>query len=375
LLSGYFDFSSLGVYEKSLIVGLIFFTVVTIVNFIPDNLWNRLAISTAFALFLFVSMPYTPLFKLLAPDYETLDFSELGKAHQSKAVLVLDELSPEGAKYIVARLENEGFWVDDTEVPAASQTTLEAIPAMLTGELDKGMLPCSFSALCGYSAKDFQNFYVNGKDYDVVGYWHPYCEIRGLRSCFRLIRYLNQPFLSTLKYAVCSLDRGIFTQHLNSCEVESKSMYKFAWSEVAKEVESAIFDMPFWNKGGNLYVHIPLPHPIFDVAEKSSLKDEYRKNIFDAEQLVMKFAGELKNRFGNNFSLTILSDHSLRSQLIWCSHDAYSHQGVQSCISDNEKNNGLIPIIHVALSRQENLIEQRSAIGIFAKNSLSENLN
>jgi len=120
--------------------------------------------------------------------------------------------------------------------------------------------------------------------------------------------------------------------------------------------------------GGNLFVHIPLPHPVFDVAAKSSLKAEYKNNVFAAAHLVTKLAGELKNRFGNNFSLTILSDHSLRGELIWCTHDAYSHQGVKSCLSDNEKNVGLVPIIRVALFRQENLTEPKSVIGIFAKN-------
>ena len=313
-------------------------------------------------------MPFTPLFKLLASDYETLDFSELGDVHQSKVVVVLDELSPEGAQQIISSLVTEGFWIDNTNVPAAAQTTLEAIPAMLTGEIDRSILPCSFSALCGLSVKDFQNFYVNGNDYDVVGYWHAYCDIKGLRSCFRLIRHQGKPFLSALKYAACYLDRGLFTQYLASCKEESHSLYKFAWSAVAKEVDSAIYEMPFWSVGGNLFVHIPLPHPVFDVAAKSSLKAEYKNNVFAAAHLVTKLAGELKNRFGNNFSLTILSDHSLRGELIWCTHDAYSHQGVKSCLSDNEKNVGLVPIIRVALFRQENLTEPKSVIGIFAKN-------
>lgn len=368
ILSGYFDFPSFGGYEKSLVVGLFVIAVVAIVNFIPHDLWNRLAISVTFTLFLFVSMPFTPLFKLLAPEYETLDFSELGEVHQSKVVMVLDELSPEGAQKIITRLVSEGFWVGNTSVPAAAQTTLEAIPAMLTGELDRRVLPCSFSALCGLSVKDFQNFYVNENDYDVVGYWHAYCDIKGLRSCFRLIRHQSQPFLSTLKYAGCYLDRGIFTQYLTSCEAKSDSMYKFAWPDVAKEVDSAIFNAPFWNVGGNLFVHIPLPHPIFDVASESSLKAEYKKNVFVAEQLVVKLAEELKNRFDNNFSLTILSDHSLRAELIWCTHDAYSHQGLQDCLLDNEKNRGLVPLIRVALSKQQNFIEPQTAIGIFAKN-------
>lgn len=367
MLSWYFDFSSLGGYQKSLVAGLIFIAVVAIVKFIPHALWNRLAISVAFTLFLFVSMPFTPLFKLLGPDYETLDFSKLGEIHQAKVVMVLDELSPEGAQQIVTRLVSEGFWVDNTNMPAAAQTTLEAIPAMLTGELDRSILPCSFSALCGLSVTDFQNFYVNGNGYDVVGYWHAYCEIKGLRSCFRLIRHQSQPFLSTLKYAACYLDRGLFTQYLTSCEPKSESMYKFAWPNVVKEVDNAIFTAPFWNAGGNLFVHIPLPHPIFDVAAKSTLKAEYKNNVFIAEQLVVKISRKLKKRFGNNFSLSILSDHSLRAELIWCTHDAYSHQGLQSCLSDNEKNNALVPLIRVALSRPKNLTAPQSAIGIFAK--------
>ena len=71
-------------------------------------------------MFLFVSMPFTPLFKLLGSDYETLDFSELGAVHQSKVVVVLDELSPEGAQQIISSLVNEGFWVDNANVPAAA---------------------------------------------------------------------------------------------------------------------------------------------------------------------------------------------------------------------------------------------------------------
>lgn len=367
LLTGHFDFASIGGYEKSLVVGLFFIVLVVIVNFVPHDLWNRLAISVAFTLFLFVSMPFTPLFKLLASDYETLDFSELGDVHQSKVVVVLDELSPEGAQQIISSLVNEGFWVDNANVPAAAQTTLEAIPAMLTGEIDRSILPCSLSALCGLSVIDFQNFYVKGDDYDVVGYWHAYCDIRGLRSCFRLIRHQGQPFLSALKYAGCYLDRGLFTQYLASCKEESQSLYKFAWSAVAEEVDSAIYEMPFWSVGGNLFVHIPLPHPVFDVAAKSSLKAEYKTNVFAAAHLVTKLAGELKNRFGNNFSLTILSDHSLRGELIWCTHDAYSHQGVKSCLSDNEKNVGLVPIVRIALLKPEHPIKYRSAVGILAK--------
>lgn len=367
-LSDYFNFSSLDGFEKLLIVFLFLFVFCIMVKLIPNNLWDRLGISIAITLFLFVSMPFTPLFKLLSIDHETLNFSELGEAHQSKVVVVLDELSPEGAQHIINRLKGDGFWVDNVNVPAAAQTTLEAIPAMLIGELDRNLLPCSFSALCGNSIKDFQNFYVNEEDYDVVGYWHAYCEIKGLRSCFRLIKHQNQSFTHALKYAACSLDRGIFTQHLASCSIQPESIYKFAWPEVAEEVNSAIFNMPFWNMGGNLFIHIPLPHPIFDVAAESSLSSEYRNNLLIAERLVAKLARELTNKFSDNFSLTILSDHSLRGELIWCNHDAYSHQGIKDCLLDNEKNLGLVPIIHVASSQQVNLIKPLSVIGIFANN-------
>ena len=126
--------------------------------------------------------------------------------------------------------------------------------------------------------------------------------------------------------------------------------------------------MPFWSMGGNLFIHIPLPHPIFDVAAESSLSSEYRNNVLIAERLVAKLARELNNKFSDNFSLTILSDHSLRGELIWCNHDAYSHQGIEDCLLSNEKNLGLIPIIHVASSQQVNLIKPLSVIGIFANN-------
>jgi hypothetical protein len=43
-------------------------------------------------------------------------------------------------------------------------------------------------------------------------------------------------------------------------------------------------------------------------------------------------------------------------------------QGLRDCLLDNEKNRGLIPLIRVALSKQQNFIEPQTAIGIFAKN-------
>lgn len=258
---------------------------------------------------------------VLAPHIHLL--RDAGPRHRPVIVLLLDELSAGADQDIVAALRRHGLQVESSEVPSIGHDTIDVIPAMFSGFALPGARPCTSSAVCGQNrVVDFARIDVVRDDVDIVGAYHRYCAIQGLRHCVNQERDFAEPLLTTF---VCALPlRNLFGAELG-CD---RAGYDTLGAEFIHGVEEELFRAPFWSRGGLLYAHLLTPHPPSSSGELR-LADAYAANLERAEALVSRVVDRLDRApFGDDFTLVITSDHHLRSEL-WCKNEPYaSHECV-----------------------------------------------
>jgi len=240
-------------------------------------------------------------------------------------VLVLDELSAQGAAPIVQRLVGLGQAVTATSIRSSGSHTISAIPALLTGVAFEEARACSPWALCATSGLfDFSRQVVTRPGVNIVGFFHPYCAMTGLAYCRQ---HAVNGFPNILVGYGCNLLAIVAGgRRFETCE---RALRPFA---VATQVRQAIREdamaAPFWRDGGTLYVHTMLPHPP-GADGGHSLATDYAANIELAADLAADLARKLEARFGARFRFVITSDHPLRPQ-IWCGPLRYSEPDCQT---------------------------------------------
>lgn len=256
----------------------------------------------------------------------------------NQIVIVLDETSPEYASGIIQNLKRAHLYVKATELVAAGRSTTNAIPSMLSQTRHDDVSPCNWSALCGRQNFDFSSLSAIGSKTDIVGFWHPYCAIRGLRSCTRVEGVFG---------ASSSLKFGLY--ELWCTQFNRGGIFSFCKNGVAHVAEvvrakkimiSQVNQAPFWRDGGLLIVHFPLPHPSM-TRDFPSLKAEYESNVAEAERFVAGLTAKMISRFGADFSLVITSDHALRTAM-WCASPIYARAG---CATGLPANRDRVPYI------------------------------
>jgi hypothetical protein len=125
-------------------------------------------------------------------------------------------------------------------------------------------------------------------------------------------------------------------------------------------ITEAAFQMPFWNRGGVLYVHQLAPHP--KMVTGLPLNVEYRENVSSAAKFVQEIDVRLRERFGEDYILIVTSDHPLRTQSRWC-------QGMYSsddCLAKNPPEGELVPFL-VKAPQGTRVSMPKSNIGVLAK--------
>lgn len=221
--------------------------------------------------------------------------------------LLLDETSFGAATELVAPLKRLGLWTATHALEPAGRNTEDVIPSLLSRRrMGPTTGPCGLTTVCAAThAVDFSRVSVGRTDVDLVGIHHPYCAIRGWRSCLDTRR--PRTWLEQWQAMQCLASQRIGASSA-ACEM-NQSKLDMATRE---RLMAAVLAAPFWSEGGDLYAHLPLPHMPASANPMPSLAEAYESNIRSAAAFVGVVGQRLQQRFPHGFRLVIFSDHPLR---------------------------------------------------------------
>jgi hypothetical protein len=306
---------------------------------VGSNGWRKIATAIAVSSAIFTISPV--LISWAAPSGPArtiaLDLVRTGDIH-NYLVIILDETSPEYTTGMVRDLARMGLHVKSAEVAAAGTNTLNAIPSMLSTSRHDDIAPCTWTALCGTRNFKFGALNADWTKTDIVGFFHPYCAIRGLRSCSREESVFADS--SSIHFGLFTLWCGQFNRGGVFSFCRNGLHDAVALDRARNNMTQHVDQAPFWQEGGLLFVHFPLPHPSMTRAFPS-LKVEYEGNVAEAERMISRLSSRMMSTFGADFTLVITSDHPLRTER-WCASPIYAKPG---CAASFPVNRGRVPFI------------------------------
>jgi hypothetical protein len=257
--------------------------------------------------------------------------------------LLLDELNAKAADPLIAALSKSGRDVHAKAILPVDDATSRVVPSMFSGEHFADAKPCGIHTVCsGRHVLDFSQVVASRPNVDVVGFYEPYCAIRGLRYCLRLAP--DSPIFDARRWWCAALRRSTWLVSVAPAEAGLKcaQLSGAIWSSLASRVEHAIWRAPVWRDGGFLYAHVPLPHPPGE-SGGGSLAAHYQANLERAAALVTRIGQELARQPERRFRVVVFSDHPLRPHL-WCAGGQYSSNGcpLSSHLADDK-----VPLIAI----------------------------
>ncbi len=253
---------------------------------------------------------------------------------QNTIILLLDEFSASAVAPIVTALELKDLHVNLTKIDPAGKNTLNVIPSIWTRKNFDQSIPCGPTQTCsGTTVLDFAKVSASTDNIDIVGFYHNYCAIQGLRSC----TFEPLPAKTAEKDLFCSLP-GIKNIEYFACVEPDFERLSFA--KMRDNINESLFNAPFWKHGGILYAHLLLPHPLMGNPSKK-LSEEYSENIVNSAALVKLVAENAKFAFKDDFKIIIFSDHPLRPDM-WCAQQGYLKLG---CEPDDYQISAQVPLI------------------------------
>lgn len=263
---------------------------------------SRAALATAGLVF-FLSSPL--IGRMASPQLQWL--SSVAASNRVPTVwLLLDETSSGASEQLVAPLRAAGLWTSVTQMTSAGQNTLDIVPSLFARHtMGPATAPCGPTAVCsGSRSVDFARVDVGRPGVDVVGVYHRYCAIQGLRSCVRDDRRIAS-WAQQWADLRCGAARWLGG--------EAACLRQLALYDIDGRRQSiqAAWDAPFWREGGDLYVHVLLPHMPAEAEPMPSLGAAYRVNLARAASFLETMAFRLQQRFPD-FRLVVFSDHGLR---------------------------------------------------------------
>lgn len=251
--------------------------------------------------------------------------------------ILFDELNAKNSAGLRATLEHHGLTVSWKPLTPMGKSTAEVVPSMFTGEFFPDAKACGFTQICSHSnALDFSKISVNRPDVDVVGFYHPYCAIKGLRWCRRIsteTSVLQRGRLHCFFQKHFGLDLGF---NARECQVVRTT----PWATMRAKTISAMMDAPTLREGGVLFAHLPIPHP--PANGLGTLSEQYHENLLASEILLDTILHRLQS---NRLSVTtlIFSDHPLRQSTIWCAVDYRSFD--LPCVENPKIADSDVPLI------------------------------
>lgn len=305
-------------------VGLV---VVVVAKAATADLWGRSRAAVALACVLSVAVELIIGVAAAEPRrWPPSDGSEQqatgAKGKSAVVFLLLDEMNASSAPPFVEMLRRHGLPVTEKTLQPIGNATASVLPAMFTGKRFEDAKPCGLTVICsGTKVLDFARIDASRPDIDVVGFYMPYCAIRGLRSC---VRASPRSVLTDPMRWRCAVMRR-FGQATAEALHECADRQMRGWGDFVAGIESAIQKAPLWTNGGMMFAHVPLPHPPGATPE-ASLETHYRENLLRAQRLVESLVVRSRKAGLDDFTLVLFSDHPLRPEL-WCSAPAYAHNG------------------------------------------------
>lgn len=241
---------------------------------------------------------------------------------QNTIILLLDELSAGAAEPFVTALIGAGLHVTQSSLTPAGRDTLQVVPSMFARKPFHQAAVCGPTQLCsGTQVLDFAKIKAASDKIDVVGFYHRYCEIQGLRSCQDAPLFPKKPALGEMACAFPLL------RNLNTIDCIPSDADRERSLTMRDELERALWRAPFWEQGGVLYAHLFAPHPNMGTAVKS-LRHEYDDNLAEGAAVIRQIADKARDKFGENFRIIAFSDHPLRVN-VWCKDDFYKEKGCE----------------------------------------------
>lgn len=327
-----------------------------------SELWQRAQAALCVA-YLLLAASGPLLGNSLAPDVRwpavTDGATTLQEPAEREAVIfiLLDELGAAAAAPILKSMEQASLRVSYKSIETVGDMTAKVVPEMFVGRRFDSAKPCSPTAVCdrGHSI-DFARIRAAYDNIDVVGFYHPYCAMQGLRFCRR-----ESPPNDVLKFDRwrCAVGRSLGS--LAGKESDQCAALPLArWRALADKITLAIHEAPLWSRGGMLFAHVPLPHPP-GVTPHGSLDLHYRENLERANRLVADIATRAHAAFGERFSLVIFSDHPLRYAKA-CRSTIYART---PCALQAEYKDTQVPLI-VGSQRAVNLSDIRDNSQVFS---------
>lgn len=287
---------------------------------------SRWPIAITAAICLFVATPPVLVAYMATPVHWPDISADAANQHEPSAfgprptvvVLLFDELEYRAAEPIRQVLFEEGLAVSARSVQPAGDRTAKVVPAMFTRQSFEEARVCGWSSICsGRQMLSFSEIDVTWPDVDVVGFYLPYCSMKGLRWCRR---ESPSPAVADAQRLSCAVRHRLGMNIPTACSLNQHA----AWTALVQRVEESYWQAPIWKQGGMLYAHLPIPHPPGTDA-KASLVDHYRSGVDQAALLVRETVRKLKESSAGAFQIVVTSDHPLRVSM-WCTDGTYSKQ-------------------------------------------------
>jgi len=228
-------------------------------------------------------------------------------------VVLLDEWNAKAAPPIESALRHAGLSTVWKPVQPVGDATSKVVPALFSGHQFDAAKPCSFSAVCSSDqVLDFGQIQASRPDVDIVGFYHPYCDIRGLRWCYRGAVRLD--FTSTDRWR-CAIKRRTGWPLGVSDELCDRTI-RAKWNAMTEEVLDAVWRAPGWTQGGWMFLHLPIPHPPGRL-HRRGLTENYQDGIQRAAETAERMARLALQHPARRITFVFFSDHPLR-QALWC---------------------------------------------------------
>ncbi|WP_416760918.1 hypothetical protein ACNI65_02220 [Roseateles sp. So40a] len=252
-------------------------------------------------------------------------------------ILLFDELNDAAVGGIQAALTAQGLHVAHRPLEPVGDGTAKVVPAMWLGRPFKDPKPCSNSAICsGRDILDFSKVLASRQDIDVVGFYHPYCAMQGLRWCRR-----ESP-LGVFDWSdrwVCAVRRRMGLTMPERCHREQH----LSWTRLVERTEQAYWQAPFWQQGGMLYAHLPFPHPPASDSRQTFV-EQYAAGTSKAARLASASVERLRAAGIKDIAVIVTSDHPLRVDG-WCSNGTYS---ARRCQGSEQLKDSKVPLLVAA---------------------------
>ncbi len=305
---------------------------------IPPSSWPRIRRTVMTGAILFWCSQVV-LVWLFAPRLEWPPRPLSGEARRDgiTVFLLLDEMNAKLAPAFVDTLREEGLEVAQRRMKAVGPNTLNVVPQMFSGLPFDMAKACWTTAICSSgNVLDFARITASRNDIDVVGFYHPYCAMKGLRSCSSLELSVLQ-MLDPQRWRCAVADRlrlGGLWRGMDCGPAQLRG-----WDGLVSRMLESLWAIPVWTQGGLLFAHLPLPHPPGSTPQ-ATLQRHYLDNAERARAVVREMARRARAS-GREFHFVIFSDHPLR-QSQWCRNRLYAGSG---CADNPQFEDDAVPLI------------------------------